>query len=164
VSPRFLGTLAALIGVLSDQAVKLWFLNVFDLARNGPIHVASFAEFRLAMNRGISYGLLKQDGALGVWGLFALAVLAAVALFIWMWRMRGLFPALALGLVIGGALGNAIDRAAYGAVVDYVHLFLPDRSFSWYIFNLADVWIVAGVIGLMYDSLIGPKDATKSEV
>jgi signal peptidase II len=162
VTPRRLGLLAALAGLAADQAVKLWVLRVVDLGATGPIPVAPIAEFRLVWNYGISYGLLRQDGDLGRWLLVAFALVAAAALAGWLWRQARPLPALSLGLVVGGAVGNAIDRAVYGAVVDYAHLFLPDRSFSWYVFNLADVWIVAGVVGLVADSLFGPKDATKA--
>jgi signal peptidase II len=162
VTPRAAGLVVAVMSFIADQAVKLWFLRVHDLAENGPVPVAPFAEFRLVWNYGISYGLLRQHETVGRVALIAFAVLAAVALTVWLWRQGRALPALSLGLVIGGAVGNALDRALYGAVVDYVHLFLPDRSFSWYVFNLADVWIVAGVIGLLIDSVIGPKDATKA--
>lgn len=162
MTPRALGLVLVLIGFIADQAAKLWFLRVIDLGERGPIALAPFAEFRLVWNFGISYGLLRQHEALGRWILISFAVAAAIGLTVWLWRQTRLLPALSLGLVVGGALGNALDRALYGAVVDFVHLFLPDRSFSWYVFNLADVWIVAGVVGLMADSLFGPKDATKA--
>lgn len=162
MTSRAAGLVVALIGLLADQAVKLWVLRGIDLGERGPIALAPFAEFRLVWNYGISYGLLRQDESLGRWLLVGFAIVAAIALTVWLWRQARLLPALSLGLVVGGAVGNAIDRGVYGAVVDYVHLFLPDRSFSWYVFNLADVWIVAGVVGLMADSLFGPKDATKA--
>lgn len=162
MTPRAAGLVVAVMSFIADQAVKLWFLRVYDLAEHGAVPVAPFAEFRLVWNYGISYGLLRQHETMGRVALIAFAVLAAVALTVWLWRQARALPALSLGLVIGGAVGNALDRALYGAVVDYVHLFLPDRSFSWYVFNLADVWIVAGVIGLLIDSVIGPKDATKA--
>lgn len=162
MTPRALGLVLVLIGFVADQAAKLWFLRVVDLGERGPIALAPFAEFRLVWNYGISYGLLKQYESFGRWLLIGFAVAAAIGLAVWLWRQTRLLPALSLGLIVGGALGNALDRAVYGAVVDFVHLFLPDRSFSWYVFNLADVWIVAGVLGLMADSLFGPKDATKA--
>lgn len=161
-APRRLGLAAALIGFAADQAVKLWVLRVVDLGERGPVALAPFAEFRLVWNYGISYGLLRQHETAGRVALTVFAVVAAVALTVWMWRQTRWLPAVSLGLIVGGALGNALDRGVYGAVVDYVHLFLPDRSFSWYVFNLADVWIVAGVAGLLADSLFGPKDATKA--
>jgi signal peptidase II len=78
-------------------------------------------------------------------------------LWIWLSRVASRLTALSLGLIIGGAVGNAIDRFAYGAVADFAlfHLTTASFSFNWYVFNLADVAIVAGVIGLLYETLIG---------
>ena len=82
---------------------------------------------------------------------------AVVVLAIWMARSQTLLATIALGLIIGGAIGNAIDRFAYGAVVDFAlfHLQIGGKTFNWYVFNLADVAIVAGVAGLLYDSFLG---------
>lgn len=163
LSPLLLGLIVTLVGCAVDQAVKLWVLFGARLAETGPIALAPFAELRLIWNYGISYGFLQAESELGRWGLVAFSVVAVVALTVWMVRAESRVLAVSLGLVIGGAIGNAIDRAWWGAVVDYAHLFLPDRSRSWYVFNLADVWIVVGVVGLLYDSVVsGPKDATKS--
>jgi signal peptidase II len=78
-------------------------------------------------------------------------------LWIWLARAEQRLTAVALGLIIGGAIGNAIDRLAYGAVVDFVlfHITTPTFNFTWYVFNLADTAIVAGVIGLLYESFLG---------
>lgn len=163
LSPAAAGWWAAGLGLVVDQASKLGLLYGYGLGENGPIPLAPFAEFRLIWNHGISYGLFQQDGGLGRWLLVGLAVIASVFLVRWMAKAQSLVLGLALGLIIGGAIGNAIDRTVFGAVVDFVHLFLPDRSRSWYVFNLADVWIVVGVVGLLYDSAVsGPEDATKS--
>jgi len=163
LSPVSWGWIAAGLGLAADQASKLWLLFGYDLAARGPIPLAPFAEFRLIWNYGISYGLFQQDGAFGRWALVGLAVVAAVLMVRWMGKAHSRILAISLGLIIGGAVGNAIDRAWAGAVVDFVHLFLPDRSRSWYVFNLADAWIVVGVAGLLYDSVVsGREDATKS--
>lgn len=162
-SPRILGLAVAGLALAADQASKLWLLYGERLGESGPIALAPFAEFRLVWNYGISYGLFQQDGAWGRWVLVGLALAAAVAMTRWMWKTRSMLLAVSLGLLVGGAIGNAIDRSWAGAVVDFVHLFLPDRSRSWYVFNLADLWIVVGVVGLLVDSLTsGPEDATKS--
>jgi signal peptidase II len=142
--------IAAAIFVL-DQITKYAVLYGLDLAVRGKIYVTPFADFVLAMNRGISYGLFPQDGELGRWVLFTIKIAASVLFFFWLRRAGSKLVAAALGLLIGGALGNALDRAVYGAVVDFValHAF----GFRWYVFNLADAAIVAGVIGLLYDAL-----------
>jgi signal peptidase II len=156
-----LGVATALVVCLLDQALKLWLIFVFDLANRGAVRVAPFMALVMAWNPGISYGLFPQDSALGQWVL--LAVKAAVVAFLWVWLARApaRLTALSLGLIIGGAAGNAIDRLAYGAVADFVllHLTTETWSFQWYIFNLADVAIVAGVVGLLYESLVGDRAA-----
>ncbi len=83
--------------------------------------------------------------------------LAVIALAIWMTRSQTVMATIALGLIIGGAIGNAIDRLAYGAVVDFAlfHLQIGGNTYNWYVFNLADAAIVAGVMGLLYDSFVG---------
>jgi signal peptidase II len=163
VTPRLVGFAAAAVGLALDQASKLYVLRVVDLGETGPVAIAPFAEFRLVWNYGISYGLLRQEGDLGRWLLVGLSLAASIFIVVWLRRSASRLEALSLGLILGGAIGNAIDRAAYGAVVDFVHLFLPDRSVSWYVFNLADVWIVAGVAGLLYEMIFsGPTGATNS--
>ena len=83
---------------------------------------------------------------------------AAIWLWRWMWRSEARFTVFSLALIIGGALGNGLDRAWYGAVVDFVHFHWG--SFSWYIFNIADVAIVVGVLGLLYESFRPAGDKT----
>ncbi|MEP3280610.1 MAG: signal peptidase II [Stappiaceae bacterium] len=150
----------ALFALITDQACKLYLLNVFDISANGPVDLLPFMELVMVWNRGISYGLFQQHAETGRIALTVLSFLAALALWIWSARMDQKFPAVCLGLLIGGALGNGIDRAAYGAVADFFHFHIG--SFSWYVFNIADVWIVAGVAGLLYDSFFNsPNTAAK---
>jgi signal peptidase II len=157
------GLAVALVAAVVDQASKLWLLFVVDLGARGAIRIAPFLDLVLAWNTGISYGLFRQEGPLGQWALLALKVIAALLLWIWLARASSRLTALSLGLIIGGAIGNAIDRAAYGAVADFVlfHITTESFDFQWYIFNLADVAIVAGVVGLLYDTLFGA-DAAKA--
>jgi signal peptidase II len=158
-----LGLIAAALTVIADQASKLWLLFVFDLPSRGRVAVAPFVDLVLAWNTGISYGLFPQESALGQWVLFAIKVGAVVFLWIWLARAGSKLTAVALGLIIGGAAGNAIDRAAYGAVVDFVlfHITTEGFRFNWYVFNLADAAIVAGVAGVLYDSVVA-RDAVKA--
>jgi signal peptidase II len=152
-----LGCAAALIACAADQAAKLWLLRVYDLGAKGAVSLTPFLDLVLIKNKGISYGLFQQEGPLGQWALLALKAIAVVLLWIWLTRATSRLTALALGLIIGGAFGNAIDRLAYGAVMDFVHFHVTTASwrFSWYVFNLADVAIVVGVLGLLYESLLG---------
>ena len=157
------GLLAAAIVCALDQAVKLWLLYGFDLANRGIVRLTPFLDFVLTWNTGISYGLFPQESDLGRYVLLALKLGAVVVLWIWLARAEQRLTALALGLIIGGAFGNAIDRLAYGAVMDFVlfHVTTPAFRFTWYVFNLADAAIVAGVIGLLYESFLG-KPAAKA--
>ena len=157
------GIVVAVLAAAIDQGAKVWLLHVFDLAAKVPVHLGPFIDLVLAWNTGISYGLFPQAGPLGQWALLGVKTVAVLLLWIWLARAGSRLTALALGLIIGGAVGNAIDRVAYGAVADFVlfHVTTAGWSFRWYVFNLADVGIVAGVIGLLYDSLLGT-DAAKA--
>jgi signal peptidase II len=145
------GLLLAAAVLVLDQATKYLVLYGLDLAGRRQIYIAPFVDFVLAMNKGISYGLFPQDGEVGRWVLFAIKIAASVLFFFWLRRAQSKLVAAALGLLIGGAIGNAIDRAVQGAVVDFVSLHAG--GFRWYVFNLADAAIVAGVAGLLYDAL-----------
>lgn len=156
-----LGIAVAIAILAADLATKLWVLHGLDLAFAGPIPVLPFLDLVLVWNRGISYGLLEQDTPAGRWLLVAVTVVAAVALVAWMARTRSRLTAASLGLVVGGAVGNGIDRVAYGAVVDFVHLHIGD--FSWYVFNVADAAIVAGAAGLILEAFARrPNDAANA--
>jgi len=151
------GIIAALAALMLDQASKLWLLFVFDIARHGAVQVTPFFDLVLAWNVGISFGWFQSDSPLAQIGLMIVKAVAVIVLAIWMARSRTLIATLALGLIIGGAIGNAIDRFAYGAVVDFAlfHLQIGGKTYNWYVFNLADTAIVAGVAALLYDSLLG---------
>ena len=151
------GVIVALVACALDQASKLYLLKVYDLAANGPIRLGPFFDFILTRNTGISYGLFQSAGPFGQGLLLAVKAAAVVLLWVWLAHARDRLTALSLGLIIGGAIGNAIDRLAYGWVADFVffHISTAQWHFNWYVFNLADVAIVAGVIGLLYESLFG---------
>jgi signal peptidase II len=151
------GVIAALAVLALDQASKLWLLFVFDIARRGTVKLTPFFDLVLAWNVGISFGWFQNDGLVAQTILMIVKAVAVIVLAIWMARSRTLMATLALGLIIGGAIGNAIDRLAYGAVVDFAlfHLQLGGNTYNWYVFNLADVAIVAGVAALLYDSFMG---------
>jgi len=152
------GLAVAAIACLLDQASKLYLLRVVDLADH-PIRLGPFFDFILTKNPGISYGLLQTQSALGACLLLGFKAVAVVLLWLWLARSKDRLTALSLGLIIGGAVGNAIDRLAYGWVADFVffHVSTATWQFRWYVFNLADVAIVAGVIGLLYESLLGER-------
>jgi signal peptidase II len=149
------GLLVAAATCLFDQAVKFWLLLVLHLTSHAPIAITPFAELVLTWNTGISYGLFPQNGPVGPWALLAFKIVAVGFLWIWLARAKFRLTALSLGLIIGGAVGNAIDRLHWPGVMDFVllHVETATWSFRWYVFNLADVAIVAGVVGLLYESL-----------
>ena len=151
------GLIAAVVTLALDQASKLWLLFVFDLGLRGAVKVTPFFDLVLAWNPGISFGWLQNDSPLAQIALLMVKAVAVVVLAIWMARSRTVLATVALGLIIGGAIGNAIDRLAYGAVVDFAlfHVRIGDNTFNWYVFNVADVAIVAGVAALLYDSFLG---------
>lgn len=151
--------IAAAIFVV-DQAIKLWALFVFDLASQGRVPVLPVFDLVLIWNRGISYGLLQQDSDLGRWALVALHVVASVAITIWIAREQQKISSIGLALILGGAVGNGLDRILYGAVVDYA--LLHWGPVTWYVFNLADAAIVAGVGLLLYGALRGSGSATEA--
>jgi len=151
------GIIAALIALVLDQASKLWLLYVFDLGRRGAVRLTPFFDLLLAWNVGISFGWFQNDSLVAQVILNLVKAAAVIALAVWMAWSRTMLATIALGLIIGGAIGNAIDRFAYGAVVDFAlfHIEIAGKTYNWYVFNLADVAIVAGVVGLLYDSLMG---------
>jgi signal peptidase II len=157
------GFSVAFVAALIDQASKLYLLFVFDLPARGRVEITPFLDFVFTKNTGISYGLFQSQGALGQWILLGVKAAAVVLLVVWLARSTTRLTALSLGLIIGGAAGNAIDRLAYGWVADFVlfHINTATWRFYWYVFNLADVAIVAGVVGLLYESLF-PGRAVKA--
>lgn len=144
---RILGFATAIAGLAVDQIHKAWMLGPFAIEEKGRVAVTPFLDLVLVWNNGVSYGLLPQQGDLGRWLLIGFGLFGALLFGWWLWTAGRILPALALGLVIGGAVSNAIDRVIHGAVADF--FLLHAGGFEWYVFNLADVWIVAGVVGLL---------------
>lgn len=134
-----------------DQAHKWYMIGPYDLPAKGRVMIAPFMDFVFHKNTGISYSLL--DGDSYKWQLALAAFSAAVCAGLWVWisRASDRLTAPSLGLIIGGAVGNAIDRLVHGGVIDYVSLHA--LGYYWYVFNIADCAIVAGVTGLLYDSI-----------
>jgi signal peptidase II len=147
-----LGLLYAVLTFAIDQLSKYWVLQIVDLDVRGNVPLLPFLDLTMAWNKGISYGLLAthaQEILIGV------SLVICVLLLNWLARASGPLAAASLGLIIGGAVANALDRFLHGAVVDFVHFFWG--NWSWYIFNVADTAIVAGVALLFYDGLLRGK-------
>ena len=156
-----LGCAAALATALADQASKLWVINVLHIRKGMREPLTRFLDLTLYYNRGISYGLFQQESPLGQWVLLAVAGVAVALLWIWLTRTGSRLTALSLGLIIGGAVANAIDRFFRDGVADFIlfHITTETIHFEWYAFNLADAAIVAGVAGLLFESLVGERAA-----
>ncbi len=149
--------------LIADQNTKWWILNGLRLPEIGQIPLFEAGPFGLDLtmvwNRGVTFGLLSGEGT---WNHVLLALMAvAIAAFLirWMVRAENRLTAIALGAVVGGAIGNVIDRIRFGAVVDFVDAHA--WGWHWYVFNVADAAIVCGVVALVADALFRPKAGPK---
>lgn len=154
----------AILIVALDQASKGWVLYGLDLI-NQPVgqreEVFPFFHLTMVWNRGISFGFLQAQAVWHSWLLIAFSLGVTGLLGAWMWRAARWLQATAYALIMGGAVGNAIDRAFYGAVADFLDfssLPLPfGFSFGW-VFNVADICINIGVAVLIIDLLLNERD------
>jgi len=149
------GGLVPTVIVVFDQLTKAWVLNKFGVPNNicalnprpgNHIEVSSVFDLSLVCNQGVSFGMFQEHADIGRYVLTAFAVIMVVVLLIWLNKEKDKLTKFALGLIIGGALGNAIDRALYGAVTDFLNF--GDIGFIW-VFNVADSAISCGVVGLL---------------
>ena len=155
MKPRLLGLWAMCATLTADQANKLWLIFVYGIEARQPVRLTPFFDVIYAKNPGISYSLLRAQNGVERLGLLIVTFAATAFLGLWLWRAGTKTAALGLGFIVGGALGNAYDRLAYGFVADFYHFHVG--SFSWYVFNLADAAIVAGVALLICDSFAPAK-------
>ena len=147
---RAIGAAVAVIAVALDQLSKTWIL---ESVMNPPriIEITPFFNIVLAWNRGVSFGMFNDHGESGPLILTALAVAIVIALSVWLWRATTMFSVVALGLVIGGAVGNVVDRMIHGAVVDFLDFHV--LGYHWPAFNVADSAICVGAAILILESL-----------
>ena len=152
--PREWGLVEAAVALFADQVSKFGLLYGAGFLHMGPgqsIPVLPFFNLIMVWNPGVSYGLFPASS---IWGtaLLVLVALAAVAgLGYWLWGMTSLSLGIGVGLVIGGALGNLIDRLVYGRVADFFHFY--GFGYDWYVFNVADIAITLGGIAMVYEVL-----------
>jgi lipoprotein signal peptidase len=148
-----LGIAVALLVLAADQASKWWILNVLHLPELHQVWLLPVLDLTMVWNRGVTFGLLNGLGGWGsaVLGVLALCVVAALGR--WLRRAESRLTAAALGAIAGGAVGNVIDRARFGAVVDFIRAHVG--VWSWPVFNLADAAIVCGVAALVIGSQWG---------
>ena len=144
----------ALVAIVADQLSKWWVLGVLDLPSRGRILVLPpVFDLTLVHNAGVSFGLLR-GGDVGRWLLTLFSLVVALALAWWARRVDKPLTAFAIGLVMGGAIGNAVDRLRVGVVTDFLDF--SGLHFPW-VFNVADSCITVGVVLLVIESLLAPK-------
>lgn len=160
-NPTRLGATLAIVLLILDQATKYGALYILDWGATPSIAVLPFFDLTLVWNRGISYGLFAQDSGLGMTILTIVSFVAAIGFSIWLAYVDSKWLAIALGLLISGAIGNGLDRAFHGAVIDFVSLHA--YGFYWYVFNIADVAIVIGVVVLLIDGVWFRRNLAENE-
>jgi signal peptidase II len=144
----------ALAVIVADQALKYWVLEVFRLPERGTAQVVGPFWLTMVWNRGVSFGFLNIQADWTRWALSAFSLAVSATLAIWAWRVERLVLALAIGFVLGGAVGNLIDRVRLGAVTDFL-----DFSRLWFpwVFNIADAAINVGSVLLVWDLFLAPR-------
>ena len=155
-----LGLVVAALLILFDQATKWWIMAVV-MQPPRIIPVTPFFNLVMVWNRGISFGLFDGDSAVNVWLLPIVALAIVVVLVVWLRRVQGRWLAFAIGLVIGGALGNVVDRLRFGEVADFLDFHVA--GYHWFAFNLADSGITVGVTMLVLDSLFMHAEKPKNK-
>ena len=152
LQPRELGLIAAALALVADQGSKLFMLygaGFADMPAGAAVPVLPFFNLMMVWNPGISYGLFPASGKFGTVLLVAVSVLVVAFLIWWLWRSTSQWLTAGFGFIIGGALGNVIDRLVYGKVADFFHFY--GFGYDCYIFNVADVAITIGAILIIYD-------------
>ena len=151
-----LGLAVAALAALLDQISKMAVLNYFGEAgcANHLVPVTGFFDFVLTCNRGISFGFFNQPGQpqLGFWIFSVFAAVVVLILVVWLYRVRSVFLAVGIGLIIGGAIGNVVDRLRLGGVIDFLYFHVG--AWYWPAFNLADSAICLGVAAMLLDGLL----------
>ena len=154
LQPREVGLIAAVIGLAADQGSKLYMLYAAGFAHMPPgaaIPILPFFNLVMVWNPGISYGLFPASSPLGTAVLVTVSLAAVAGLTWWLWGSTSRALTAGFGLVIGGALGNLIDRLLYGKVADFFHFY--GFGYDWYVFNIADLAITLGAVAIIYDVL-----------
>lgn len=144
------GVWLALAALVLDQVSKVWILGEMGHTPR-VIPVTPFFNLVFTLNRGVSFGLFNQDSSLGPWLLTLLALTVVVLLGRWLMQVESALLATGLGLIMGGALGNVVDRVRFGAVVDFLDVYVG--AWHWPAFNVADSAISVGVVLILIDGL-----------
>lgn len=140
---------------ITDRLSKWWIVNMFANSGEGT-EITPFLNIVFVMNTGVSFGLLQSDRTWVSWAFIFLAISIVIFLFIWLTRAESLGLAGGISLVLGGAIGNIVDRANYGAVIDFIDVHWG--GLHWPAFNVADSAIVVGVTVIIIHTLIGSRE------
>ncbi len=149
--PFRLGLLMMALVLIADQVTKYWIVEVV-MQPPRIIPVTSFFNLVMGWNPGVSFGLFDEHGGDGVAILVGVAVCVVIALAVWLWKVREAHIGIAIGLIIGGALGNVIDRLRFGAVADFLDFHVA--GWHWPAFNVADSGITLGACLIVVDALL----------
>lgn len=150
------GVAAVVIAI--DQAVKAWVIGAAHLALGSPVPIWGPIRLTLVENGGVSFGLFQSDAAWTRWALAAFSLVVAVGLGLWVRRTDKPFSAVAVGVIIGGAVGNLIDRVRHGVVIDFIDV--TALYFPW-VFNVADSAITIGIVLLLVEGFLPPRQTAQ---
>ncbi|HWT97818.1 MAG TPA: signal peptidase II [Terriglobales bacterium] len=154
-----LGAAIAVVAIIADQLVKNWLL-LGPMREPQLFEITPFFNVVSAWNKGVSFSLLWMPSQYGPWILSGVAIAISLGLAVWLTRVSQLVTAIGIGLVIGGALGNVIDRIRFGAVFDFLDFYVG--TYHWPAFNVADSCICVGVVLLLWDGLFHGQERGKS--
>ena len=160
-SNRSFGLIVAALTFALDQGVKYLIMGPVDLPNAREIELLPIFKIIWVNNPGVSMGMLTATTPLQAWGLVALTAAIAAGVAVWMWRERRREDVLGLGMILGGAIGNIVDRVRFGHVIDYANLHFGDFS-PFLVFNVADAAITVGVMILFFRALLS-RDKPKAE-
>ncbi|MCK5425238.1 MAG: signal peptidase II [Emcibacter sp.] len=159
--PLHLGLVIALSALVVDRISKWWIMDVLELPKIQMVQIMPLFNLQWVENRGVSFGMLSADGDVGRWALVIVTSLIVFGLGIWLKSVQTRLLGIAIGLVIGGAVGNIYDRITFGYVADFLQFYVGDWSFA--VFNVADSCITVGAALLIWDSFFGPKPESPSQ-
>lgn len=152
---NLIALLPAILVFIADQLSKFWVVNILNLKEIGRIDISPIFNLSMVWNIGVSFGALKASNEVGRWGLVVLSTLISIMFGSWLLKTNNPKIRFALSLVIGGAMGNVIDRIRFGAVADFLDF--SGLYFPW-VFNIADAGVVIGALLLMLDMLLTKED------
>ena len=159
-NPFRFGLIIAFIIFCADQWSK-WEVMAYFMAAKPTIKVTSFFNLIFTWNPGVSFGMFNSGSSVMVWALSIIARLIVIGLTLWLYRVTNQLLATSLGLIIGGALGNLVDRVRFGAVIDFLDFHI--MGYHWPTFNVADTAVTIGVGLMLLDNVYMHKSAVRTK-